>query len=139
MLPLSSPWNTHSFLREKSCHTVTFPRFYTGAIPVLPDKASSAHFTLYTTEIQLWLLSQAHQSHVLKGFSVSAVSGMSIIHTEVLARLLALVPSYPELMGQLCQQCLSCCRVCPYPVLIPLCGFFQVGLYTKNPHQNPQR
>lgn len=73
-------------------------------------------------KIQLWLLSQAYQSHVLKGFSVSALSGMRIIHTEVLARLLALVPLYLELVGQLWQQCLSCCSVCPYPVLIPLCG-----------------
>ncbi|NXF08155.1 NWD1 protein, partial [Smithornis capensis] len=51
--------------------------------------------------------------------------GTSLIHTEVLARLLPLVPSYPELIGQLCQQCLSWCSACPYPVLIPLCGFLQ--------------
>ncbi|NWI89563.1 NWD1 protein, partial [Pitta sordida] len=52
-------------------------------------------------------------------------AGTSTIHTEVLARLLPLVPSYPELIGQLCQQCLSWCSVCPYPLLIPLGGFLQ--------------
>ncbi|NXK54800.1 NWD1 protein, partial [Chauna torquata] len=49
----------------------------------------------------------------------------SIIYTEVLARLLFFVPSYPEVIGKLCQQCLSWFSVCPYPVLIPLCGFLQ--------------
>lgn len=28
-------------------------------------------------------------------------------------------------------QCLSWCRVCPYPVLIPLCGFLQMRPYTQ--------
>ncbi|NXN26228.1 NWD1 protein, partial [Nycticryphes semicollaris] len=51
--------------------------------------------------------------------------GMSIIYTEMLARLLFLVPSYPEVIGELCQQCLSWCSSCPYPVLIPRCGFLQ--------------
>lgn len=87
--------------------------------------------------MQLWLLSQPHQSHVLKGFSVSALSGMRIIHTEVLARLLALVPPYLKLRG-LCQQCLSWCRVCPYPVLIPLSGFLRVGPYTQPPQGSAQ-
>ncbi|XP_010151382.1 PREDICTED: NACHT and WD repeat domain-containing protein 1 [Eurypyga helias] len=49
----------------------------------------------------------------------------SIIYTEVLARLLGFVPSYPEVIGKLCQQCRSWCGACPYPVLIPLCGFLQ--------------
>ncbi|NXL09736.1 NWD1 protein, partial [Mesembrinibis cayennensis] len=50
---------------------------------------------------------------------------VSVIYTEVLARLLFFVPSYPEVIGKLCQQCLSWCSACPYPVLIPLCGFLQ--------------
>ncbi|NXY69783.1 NWD1 protein, partial [Glareola pratincola] len=50
---------------------------------------------------------------------------VSIIYTEMLARLLFFMPSYPEVIGKLCQQCLSWCSVCPYPVLIPLCGFLQ--------------
>ncbi|NXS60170.1 NWD1 protein, partial [Brachypteracias leptosomus] len=50
---------------------------------------------------------------------------VSVIYTEMLARLLFLVPSYPEVIGKLCQQCLSWCSVCPYPILVPLCGFLQ--------------
>ncbi|KAM6331894.1 NACHT domain- and WD repeat-containing protein 1 [Alca torda] len=57
--------------------------------------------------------------------SVHSPEGVSIIYTETLARLLFFVPSYPEVIGKLCQQCLSWCSVCPYPVLIPLCGFLQ--------------
>ncbi|KFV51482.1 NACHT and WD repeat domain-containing protein 1, partial [Gavia stellata] len=57
--------------------------------------------------------------------SIHSPEGVSIIYTEVLARLLFFVPSYPEVIGKLCQQCLSWCSVCPYPVLIPLCGFLQ--------------
>ncbi|XP_068517399.1 LOW QUALITY PROTEIN: NACHT domain- and WD repeat-containing protein 1 [Anas acuta] len=55
----------------------------------------------------------------------SALLGLSIIYTEVLARLFFFVPSYPEVIGKLCQQCLSWFSTCPHPVLIPSCGFLQ--------------
>ncbi|CAM4701804.1 unnamed protein product [Caretta caretta] len=51
--------------------------------------------------------------------------GVSIIYTEVLARLHFFMLSYPGLIGKLCQQCLSWLNVCPHPVLVPLCGFLQ--------------
>ncbi|NWV01394.1 NWD1 protein, partial [Upupa epops] len=51
--------------------------------------------------------------------------GLSVLYTQVLARLLYFVSSYPEVIGKLCQQCVSWCSICPYPVLIPLCGFLQ--------------
>uniref|UniRef100_A0A8C3XMF2 NACHT and WD repeat domain containing 1 n=1 Tax=Chelydra serpentina TaxID=8475 RepID=A0A8C3XMF2_CHESE len=50
---------------------------------------------------------------------------VSIIYTEVLARLHFFMLSYPDLIGKLCQQCLSWLNVCPHPVLVPLCGFLQ--------------
>ncbi|XP_025922865.1 NACHT domain- and WD repeat-containing protein 1 isoform X2 [Apteryx rowi] len=57
--------------------------------------------------------------------SIDSLKGLSILYTEVLARLLFLMPSYPDVIGKLCEQCLSWFSVCPYPVLIPLCGFLQ--------------
>ncbi|NXL93277.1 NWD1 protein, partial [Alectura lathami] len=57
--------------------------------------------------------------------SIHSPEGASIIYTEVLARLLFFAPSYPEVIGKLCQQCLSWFHACPHPVLIPLCGFLQ--------------
>ncbi|XP_047933726.2 NACHT domain- and WD repeat-containing protein 1 isoform X1 [Anser cygnoides] len=57
--------------------------------------------------------------------SIHGPEGLSIIYTEVLARLLFFVPSYPEVIGKLCQQCLSWFSARPHPVLIPLCGFLQ--------------
>ncbi|XP_067417779.1 NACHT domain- and WD repeat-containing protein 1 [Emydura macquarii macquarii] len=48
---------------------------------------------------------------------------VSIIYTEVLARLHFFMLSYPALIGKLCLQCLSWFNVCPHPILIPLCGF----------------
>lgn len=115
---------------EKSCHTTTFPHVLHCNLPCItqvPGQKRPAQFTTYCTshKIQLWQLSQAHQSHVLKCFFVSALLGVSIIYTEVLARLLFFVPSYPEVIRKLCQECLSWYSVCPYPVLIPLCGFLQ--------------
>ncbi|XP_025066071.1 NACHT domain- and WD repeat-containing protein 1 [Alligator sinensis] len=56
---------------------------------------------------------------------MDGVVGVSIIYTEVLARLHFFMSSYPDLIGRLCQQCLHWFEVCPYPVLIPLCGFLQ--------------
>ncbi|KFV73473.1 NACHT and WD repeat domain-containing protein 1, partial [Struthio camelus australis] len=57
--------------------------------------------------------------------SIDSLEGLSILYTEVLARLLFLMPSYPDVIGKLCQQCVSWFSVCPYPVLIPLSGFLQ--------------
>ncbi|XP_075759495.1 NACHT domain- and WD repeat-containing protein 1 [Pelodiscus sinensis] len=51
--------------------------------------------------------------------------GVSIIYTEVLARLYDFMLPYPDLIGKLCQQCMSWLNACPHPVLIPLCGFLQ--------------
>ncbi|XP_066491632.1 NACHT domain- and WD repeat-containing protein 1 [Tiliqua scincoides] len=48
---------------------------------------------------------------------------VSVIYTEMLARLHFLAPFYPNLIGSLCQQCLSWFGAWPHPVLIPLCGF----------------
>ncbi|XP_009893499.1 PREDICTED: NACHT and WD repeat domain-containing protein 1 [Charadrius vociferus] len=74
----------------------------------------------------LLLLKPAVSSvHSPEGNSHVRGTELSIIYTELLARLLFYVPSYPEVIGKLCQQCLSWCSVCPYPVLIPLCGFLQ--------------
>ncbi|KAM7134751.1 NACHT domain- and WD repeat-containing protein 1 [Macrochelys suwanniensis] len=56
---------------------------------------------------------------------INDVVGVSIIYTEVLARLHFFMLSYPDLIGKLCQQCLSWLNVCPHPVLVPLCGFLQ--------------
>ncbi|XP_074834083.1 NACHT domain- and WD repeat-containing protein 1 [Carettochelys insculpta] len=50
---------------------------------------------------------------------------VSIIYTEVLARLHVFMLSYPDLIGKLCQQCLNWLNVCPHPVLVPLSGFLQ--------------
>ncbi|NXE55376.1 NWD1 protein, partial [Casuarius casuarius] len=57
--------------------------------------------------------------------TIDSLEGLSILYTEVLARLLSLMPSYPDVIGKLCQQCLSWFSVCPYPVLVPLRGFLQ--------------
>ncbi|XP_053869348.1 NACHT domain- and WD repeat-containing protein 1 [Malaclemys terrapin pileata] len=56
---------------------------------------------------------------------IDGVVGVSIIYTEMLARLHFFMFSYPDLIGRLCQQCLSWLNVCPHPVLVPLCGFLQ--------------
>ncbi|KAJ6633997.1 hypothetical protein lerEdw1_014204 [Lerista edwardsae] len=48
---------------------------------------------------------------------------VEMIYTEMLARLHFLAPLYPNLIGSLCQQCLSWFGSWPHPVLIPLCGF----------------
>ncbi|KAM9112323.1 NACHT domain- and WD repeat-containing protein 1 [Pangshura tecta] len=56
---------------------------------------------------------------------IDGVLGVSIIYIEVLARLHFFMFSYPDLIGKLCQQCLSWLNVCPHPVLVPLCGFLQ--------------
>uniref|UniRef100_A0A8D0L6V3 NACHT and WD repeat domain containing 1 n=1 Tax=Sphenodon punctatus TaxID=8508 RepID=A0A8D0L6V3_SPHPU len=62
---------------------------------------------------------------LLKPTIDSLQGGASVIYTEVLARLHSFVPSYPDLIGLLCQQCVSWFSACPHPVLIPLCGFLQ--------------
>ncbi|XP_030075789.1 NACHT domain- and WD repeat-containing protein 1 [Microcaecilia unicolor] len=49
----------------------------------------------------------------------------SIVYTEMLARLLFFEPSYPSLIGEVCQQCIRWLRGYPHPIFIPLCGFFQ--------------
>lgn len=90
---------------EKSCHAITFAHVLRCSLPYIVQVPS--------------------HRHVPKCFFVSALLGVSIIYTEMLARLLSFVPSYPAVIAKLCQQCLSRCSVCPYPVLIPLCGFLQ--------------
>ncbi|KAL1773347.1 NACHT domain-containing and WD repeat-containing protein 1 isoform X1 [Sigmodon hispidus] len=49
----------------------------------------------------------------------------SILHTELLARLLYFATSHPAMIGQLCQQAQSWFRACPHPMLVPLAGFLQ--------------
>ncbi|KAM6459064.1 NACHT domain- and WD repeat-containing protein 1, partial [Liasis olivaceus] len=48
----------------------------------------------------------------------------SMIYTEMLARLFFLRPSYPKIIGKVCEQCESWFRAWPHPVLIPCSGFF---------------
>jgi len=57
---------------------------------------------------------------------ISVLFGASLIYTQVLARLLFFVPSYPEVIGKLCQQCLSWVSICPYPILVLLCRFLHL-------------
>ncbi|XP_063003441.1 NACHT domain- and WD repeat-containing protein 1 [Elgaria multicarinata webbii] len=47
----------------------------------------------------------------------------STVYSEMLARLHPLAPSYPSLVGRMCQQCERWLGVWPHPVLVPLCGF----------------
>ncbi|XP_014808284.1 PREDICTED: NACHT domain- and WD repeat-containing protein 1 [Calidris pugnax] len=85
-------------------------------------------FAMCTRRIRCPELRLVQETLLLSKPAVSGVcspEGMSLIYTEMLARLLFLVPSYPEVIGELCQQCLSWCRACPYPLLIPRCGFLQ--------------
>nr|XP_033811856.1 LOW QUALITY PROTEIN: NACHT domain- and WD repeat-containing protein 1 [Geotrypetes seraphini] len=49
---------------------------------------------------------------------------VSIVYTEMLARLLFFASSYPSLIGEVCQQCIRWLRAYPHPIFIPLCGFF---------------
>ncbi|XP_074020124.1 NACHT domain- and WD repeat-containing protein 1 [Numenius arquata] len=81
-------------------------------------------FAMCTERIRCPELRLVQETLLLSKPAVGGVR-MSIIYTEMLARLLFLVPSYPEVIGELCQQCLSWCSACPYPVLIPRCGFLQ--------------
>ncbi|XP_015742924.1 NACHT domain- and WD repeat-containing protein 1 [Python bivittatus] len=48
----------------------------------------------------------------------------SMIYTEMLARLFFLRPSYPKIIGKVCEQCESWFGAWPHPVLIPCSGFF---------------
>ncbi|NXA53517.1 NWD1 protein, partial [Nothocercus julius] len=85
-------------------------------------------FAMCTEQIDCPELRLVHNTLLLLKPAVSAINsleGLSVLYTEVLARLLFLMPSYPEVIGKLCQQCLSWFSVCPHPVLIPLCGFLQ--------------
>ncbi|XP_077187495.1 NACHT domain- and WD repeat-containing protein 1 [Paroedura picta] len=66
---------------------------------------------------RLFLLLQPVLSHA------EGQAGVSLICTEMLARLRFLAPSYPGLLGSLCQQCENWLRARPHPVLVPLCGF----------------
>ncbi|XP_032069993.1 NACHT domain- and WD repeat-containing protein 1 [Thamnophis elegans] len=49
---------------------------------------------------------------------------VSMIYTEILARLFSLRPSYPKIIGNVCGQCESWFGAWPHPVLIPRSGFF---------------
>ncbi|XP_015665402.1 NACHT domain- and WD repeat-containing protein 1 [Protobothrops mucrosquamatus] len=49
---------------------------------------------------------------------------VSMIYTEMLSRLFFLRPSYPKIIGNVCEQCESWFGVWPHPVLIPRSGFF---------------
>ncbi|XP_034293392.1 NACHT domain- and WD repeat-containing protein 1 [Pantherophis guttatus] len=49
---------------------------------------------------------------------------VSMIYTEILARLFFLRPSYPKIIGNVCEQCESWFGARPHPVLIPRSGFF---------------
>uniref|UniRef100_A0A8C6X5H2 NACHT and WD repeat domain containing 1 n=1 Tax=Naja naja TaxID=35670 RepID=A0A8C6X5H2_NAJNA len=49
---------------------------------------------------------------------------VSMIYTEILARLFFLRPSYPKVIGNVCGQCESWFGAWPQPVLIPRSGFF---------------
>ncbi|NWY62210.1 NWD1 protein, partial [Chionis minor] len=84
-------------------------------------------FAMCTERIRCPELRLVQETLLLLKPAVSSVRSpeVSIIYTEMLARLLFFVPSYPEVIGKLCQQCLSWCSACPYPVLIPRCGFLQ--------------
>ncbi|XP_054835571.1 NACHT domain- and WD repeat-containing protein 1 [Eublepharis macularius] len=48
---------------------------------------------------------------------------VSMVYTELLARLHFFVPSHSSLIGNLCHQCENWLGARPHPVLIPLCGF----------------
>ncbi|XP_070593727.1 NACHT domain- and WD repeat-containing protein 1 [Erythrolamprus reginae] len=49
---------------------------------------------------------------------------VSMIYTEMLARLFSLRPYYPKIIGIVCEQCESWFGAWPHPVLIPRSGFF---------------
>uniref|UniRef100_A0A8C5RM93 NACHT and WD repeat domain containing 1 n=1 Tax=Laticauda laticaudata TaxID=8630 RepID=A0A8C5RM93_LATLA len=49
---------------------------------------------------------------------------VSMIYTEILARLFFLRPSYPKIIGNVCGQCESWFGAWTQPVLIPRSGFF---------------
>ncbi|XP_043946656.1 NACHT domain- and WD repeat-containing protein 1 [Protopterus annectens] len=49
----------------------------------------------------------------------------SLIYNEMLARLSFFEETYPSLIGELCRQCKEWCSTCPYPMIVPLCSFFQ--------------
>lgn len=80
---------------------MTFARLFTRAIPVLPEQASSFHIVQHRNTA-VAALTDSPEPCSRRFFFLCPLSGMRIIHTEMLA----LVPSYLELKGQLCQQCL---------------------------------
>lgn len=79
--------------------------------------------TVFHMECDCNGLSQPYARSPFKTPFVFFLLGVSIIYTEVLARLHFFMLSYPALIGKLCLQCLSWFNICPHPILIPLCGF----------------
>ncbi|KAI4904217.1 hypothetical protein NFI96_031748, partial [Prochilodus magdalenae] len=50
---------------------------------------------------------------------------LSLLVTEIIARLQALAHAYPAVIGRLCSQCQDWCAACADPVLVPRSSFIQ--------------